>query len=184
MPFRIWCHKVCESEINPLLKEQDLLLQAFDLVFVLLLSSSPRPSPFVPIDLFCHGKAGFSTVFQYFMCYRKLEGAICGSLPTARDLILPKATAAAGLISALLLYLSWAIKAAAFKSFIQKAESIALVMDRLNAVRPPAAEQKQCIAAWIQLKVVPDDIDQTVQLFSHFCISSADVGFFNTENVT
>jgi hypothetical protein len=48
-------------------------------------------------------------------------------------------------------------------------------MDSFDAVCASATEQEQCVAVWIQLKVILNDIDQAIQLFAHVGVSCTDI---------
>ena len=52
-------------------------------------------------------------------------------------------------------------------------------MDCFDPVCPPAAKQKQCIAVWVQLKVILNDIYQAIQLLPHISIAGTDIDFFD-----
>lgn len=67
------------------------------------------------------------------------------------------------------------LEASAFVSFVQKAESVSFIVNRLDPVCPSSAEQEQRIAVWIEFEVVLDDIHQSVKLFPHICVPGTDI---------
>ena len=67
------------------------------------------------------------------------------------------------------------LEASAFVSFVQKAEPISFIVNRLDSVCPSSAEQEQRIAVWIKFEIVLDDIHQSIQLFPHICVPSTDI---------
>lgn len=56
-------------------------------------------------------------------------------------------------------------------------------MDCFDPVCASAAEQEQRIAIRIHLKVVLNDIKQTIQLLPHIGISCTDINFFDMREI-
>ena len=64
-----------------------------------------------------------------------------------------------------------------------QAETVSFIVDCLDPVRTFSAEEEQGIAVRIKLKAVLDDIDQTVQLFSHIGVPGAQTDLFHPGEV-
>lgn len=75
------------------------------------------------------------------------------------------------------------LKAPVLKTLVQKTESVTFIVDCFDPVCASAAEQEQCIAVRIKLKVILNDINQTIQLLPHICISCTDIDFFNMREI-
>ena len=65
------------------------------------------------------------------------------------------------------------LETAVFIALIERAETVSFIMDCLDPVRPFPAEKEQGIAVRVKPEAVLDDIDQTVQLFSHVRVPGA-----------
>lgn len=70
------------------------------------------------------------------------------------------------------------LEAAVFVALIEKTETVPFIVDCLDPVRPFPAEKEQGIAVRIKPEAVLDDIDQTIQLFSHIRVPGAYIDFF------
>lgn len=79
---------------------------------------------------------------------------------------------------------AWPLQAAVFVALIEKAEAVSFIMDCFDPIRPFPAEEEQGIAVRIKLEAVLDDINQTVQLFSHIRVPGAQIDFFHPGEVS
>ena len=76
------------------------------------------------------------------------------------------------------------LEAAVFVALIEKAETVPFIVDCLDPVCPFPAEEEQGIAVRINTEAVLYDIDQTIQLFPHIRVPSAQIDLVYPGKVT
>lgn len=77
-----------------------------------------------------------------------------------------------------------ATEAGRFQTFIQQNKAVALPEQALDAVAPSAAEEKQLIGKWVELKLLLHNARQTVDTEAQICIAAGNVGSVGSGKVT
>ena len=67
------------------------------------------------------------------------------------------------------------LKFAFFKPFVEQKETVAFPVERFDPVGSSAAEQKQCVGAWVELKLLFNDRRQTVDTATKIGVAAGEV---------
>lgn len=74
-----------------------------------------------------------------------------------------------------LTFMPWPLEYAGLQPLIQQKESVAFPVQRLDSVTSSAAEQKQRVGEWIQLKLLLNQGCKTVDAKAQICVAAGDV---------